>query len=629
MNDEAANQFQFEAEVQRVLSLVINSLYTNTEVFLRELISNASDALDKARYLRLTEKDDVVEAEAEAAISITVDADTKTLTIEDNGVGMSRDEVIANLGTIARSGTNEFATQFAEATKAKKKDEALDLIGQFGVGFYSVFMVASRVDVETLSVRQGAEAVLWRSSGDSYTVLPGEKTTPGTRITLHLREEAADEFTADWRIEGIVKKYSDFVMFPIRLGDKQLNKSSALWRMPRSKVSDEEHQEFFKHLTNGLLGDAPLATVHYSVDAPVQFSALVYVPERRPGDLFQMQEKRQGLRLYARRVLIQENCESVLPVYLRFLRGVVDSEDLQLNVSRETLQENRTVRTIEAQLSKQVLKQLAKLADENAERYEEFYKNFGQVLKEGVSVDYKNKDAIADLMRFETLLGGEGKLTSLKDYVDGKKDDQDGIYYITGTSREHVERSPHLEVFRKKGIDVLFMVDPIDEWVVKTLPKYGDLEFKSVVHGELKFDDDNDQPDESEKDKLEAAVKAVKAALGDKVTDVRLSSRLTETASCLVSREGDPGANMERLMKMMDDRAFQSKRMLELNPGHPVVKNLAAVVAKDPTSAHVGRWSALLYDQALLSEGVIEDPAALVRRIQDLLVQTSNAAVSE
>jgi molecular chaperone HtpG len=633
MSDDKAKpdsgEFEFKAQVQQVLSLVINSLYTHSEVFLRELISNASDALDKARFLALSDKGSVIEQEGEPAIRIDLDEEAGTLCIEDNGVGMTRDEVIENLGTIARSGTSEFVETFAKLTKNRDEDKALELIGQFGVGFYSAFMVAQRVDVETLSMREGSEAVLWRSSGaGSFHVLPGERQKPGTRITLHLKEDSK-EFSKRWRVEEIVKKYSDFVMFPIRLGDEQINESSALWRQARSSITAEQHAEFFKHITHGIQGDEPLATVHYAVDAPVQFSALLYVPERAGSDLWMMQGKqRPGLKLYAKRVLIMENCESLLPVYLRFVRGVVDSEDLQLNVSRETLQDSRTVKLIEQQLTKQVLKELSRIAEQDAERYATFWEQFGQVTKEGLSVDFKNKDDIAKLCRFESLNTEAGKRISLDAYVANKQEGQDAIWYITGAGRQQVANSPHLEVFRHKGIDVLLLVDPIDEWVVQALPSYGELELRSVLHGDLSLDDD-EGPSQEQQNKLSLAVAAIKDALGDKVDDVRLSKRLTDTASCLVSKEGDPGANLERIMKMLDQRTTEKKRILEINPEHQVVANLATLVERDAASPRIALWSEILHDQALLSEGVVESPAELVARIQQLLLDSSEAAVRE
>jgi molecular chaperone HtpG len=618
-------QFEFKAETQRVLSLVINSLYTNNEVFLRELVSNASDALDKARFLQTSERDAINEQEGDPTIDITVDSDNNTLTIEDNGVGMTREEAIDNLGTIARSGTGDFVEKMAEFAKKAKKEDALELIGQFGVGFYSVFMVASRVDVETLSMRKDSKPVLWRSTGEGkFTVLEGERTTPGTSITVHLNEDA-EEFAKKWRVEAIIKKYSDFVMFPIRVDGEVANKSSALWRMPRSQVDEEQHAEFFKHITQGRHGDKPQVTIHYSVDAPVQFSALLYIPEAAALDIFMFQKERPGLRLYAKRVLIMESCEKLLPAYLRFVRGVVDSEDLDLNVSRETLQENRTIRTIESQLTKQILKELGKISDNEEERYQTFWKQFGMVLKEGLSIDVKNKDAITDLCRFESMKSG-GELISLKEYIEQKPEGQEAIYFITGTEKAQVENSPHLEVFRKKGFDVLMMTDPIDEWVVQSIGTYSDCKLESVVHGKLEIDEEHDR-DEEDQSQLEAGAKAVALALGDKVADVRLSTRLTDTAACLVSKEGTPGANMERIMKVLDDRAEQRTRILEINPDHAIVKNLATLVARDPQSSHIQLWAELLHDQALLSEGLVEDPARLVRRLQELLTESSNTVL--
>lgn len=629
-----AEQFEFKAETQRVLSLVINSLYTHSEVFLRELISNASDALDKARFLQLSEKDAVVEVEGEPGIDITLDEEANTLVIEDNGVGMTRDEVVENLGTIAKSGTDQFAEAIGKLKDTDDKEKALELIGQFGVGFYSAFMVASRVDVETLSIRKDEKPVVWRSGGEgTYTLLEGERETPGTKITVHLKKDS-DEFAKKWRVNAIIKKYSDFVMFPIRVDGDVVNKSSALWRSPRSQVTEEQYAEFFKHVTQGRHGDKPLATIHYSVDAPVQFSALLFVPERSGMELFMLEQKKlPGLRLYAKRVLIQENCESLLPNYLRFVRGVVDSEDLTLNVSRETLQENRTVKQMEVQLTKQVLKELTRLSEDDEDAYEKLWKEFGQVIKEGVSQDFKNRELLCGLCRFETLLGEPGKLTSFREYIANMKAEQKEIFYIAGPGREHVLASPHLEVFRDKGIDVLLFVDPIDEWVAQGLASVEDHQLRSVTHGELDLGSD-DEADENEKEtegeeksQLDATIAAIKAALAPKVDEVRTTNRLTETASCLVSNKGDPGANLERIMKMIDGTAEERKRVLEVNPKHPFVKNLNKLVAMDAESDRVKVFCQLLYDQALLSEGVVEDPAKLVKRIQDLLVESSSHAV--
>ncbi|MFS8070605.1 MAG: molecular chaperone HtpG, partial [Byssovorax sp.] len=500
-----AVEMPFQAEVQQVLGLVINSLYANKEVFLRELISNASDALDKARFLQLTQKD-VTEQAGEAGISIKLDEAARTLTIADNGIGMTRDEVIQNLGTIARSGSLEFLKLNADALR-KKDAGGVQLIGQFGVGFYAAFMVADRVDVRTRSMLPGAEPTIWRSTGTgSFTVAVGEREHPGTEIVLHLKDECL-EFAKEWRIKDIIRKYSDFVQFPIHVNEELANRSKAVWSLPKSQVDAEHHAEFYRHLTGGDEGETPLLTIHWSVDAPVQFNALLYVPEKAPSDLFD--RHRKGLRLYAKRVLIVEDCEKLTPAYLRFLRGVVDSEDLSLNVSREMLQEDKTLAQIEQQLTRQVLKSLKELAESDPEKYLVFWGEFGKVLKEGLTLDWKNKDALADLCRFESMKTEAGKLISLKEYVAAMPEAQKDIYYVTGMGRRAVEQSPHLEAFRKRGYDVLFFIDPIDEWVSRALFNYEKKNLKSVAHGDVDLGEDKTEEAKPVED-VGAAVAAVK-----------------------------------------------------------------------------------------------------------------------
>ncbi len=611
-----AEEFPFQAEVQKVLALVIDSLYANKEVFLRELVSNASDALDKARLFTLTHEG-ARPQEGEPRIFIRTDEAARTLVIEDNGVGMTREEVMLNLGTIAKSGTLDFLKKHQESEKD------LRLIGQFGVGFYAAFMVADRVDVQSLSMAKEAEPVLWRSTGSgSYTVAAGDRATPGTTVTLHLKDEHKD-FLRKWRLEEVIKRYSDYVPFPIEVDGEQANKARALWTLPKSQVTAEQHAEFYKHLTEGRCGEEPLLTIHQSVDAPVQYNALLYVPAKAPFDLFK--QERQALRLYAKRVLILESCEKLTPLWMRFLRGVVDSEDLSLNVSREMLQENATLARIETQLVKQVLKSLGEMAKDDPAKYAIFWGEFGKVMKEGITIDWKNKDAILELCRFESMRTPAGEVLSLRQYVDAMPEEQKDIFYVTGIGRRAVEASPHLEGFRKKGWDVLFLVDPIDEWLVQAATDYDKRSLKSVAHGNL---DIMEPPPEGEAplDSLAGAIAAIKNALGDKVKDVRFSRRLVDSASVLVAEEGTASANMERIMKMMDDRAGQAKRILEVNPRHPVVKNLARLAATEMHSDRVKAYSQLLLDQALLAEGVVEDPAALVARIQDLLVQATSAA---
>ena len=617
----AAVELPFQAEVQQVLALVINSLYTHKEVFLRELVSNASDALDKARFLSLTRKD-VQEQVGEARITIRLDDDKRTLTVEDNGIGMTRDEVIQNLGTIARSGSLDFVKAYADA--ARSKEAGLKIIGQFGVGFYAAFMVASRVDVHTRSMLPGGEPVIWRSTGTGgFTVLSGDRENPGTEIVLHVKEDER-EYLRTARVREIVKKYSDFVQFPIYLDDELVNRSSAIWTLPKSQVTDEQHTEFFRRIT-GSDTQTPLLRVHTSVDAPVQFHALLYVPEKAPLDLFS--KERRGLRLYAKRVLIMEDCDKLTPPYLRFLRGVVDSEDIPLNVSREMLQEDRNLLQIEQQLSKSVLRALADLATNEPERYATFWAEFGRLIKEGVALDWKHKDEIADLCRFEARSTEPGKLISLKQYVAAMPADQKEIFYITGPNRRAVEEGPHLEALKKRGYDVLFFIDPVDEWVAQALLEFDKRRLKSAVHGDVDLGDATDEKAEKARVDVAGVIPLVKAALGAKVKDVRFSRRLTDSASCLVADEGDPSANMQRIMKMLDAKAEESPRILELNPSHPIIKNLSALGASDPRSERIPQWSELLFDQALLAEGIVKDPTGLVKRIQSLFTEVTTAAV--
>lgn len=620
-----AVELPFQAEVQQVLSLVINSLYANQEVFLRELISNASDALDKARFFQISHKD-ATEQVGEPTIVIKLDEEARTLTIEDNGIGMTRDEVIQNLGTIAKSGSLEFLKAHADALRASRdKGDRVDLIGQFGVGFYAAFMVAARVDVETRSMQHGAEPVLWRSGGSgTFSVLAGDRPHPGTKITLHLKDDARD-YTKAWRIKEIIRKYSDFVHFPILVNEELANRKAAIWTLPKSQVTDEQHAEFYRHVTGGYEGEKPLWHLHLSIDAPVQFHALMYLPEKAPPDLFQ--RNRHGIRLYAKRVLIVEDSDKLVPVYMRFFRGVVDSEDLSLNVSREMLQEDKAVKQIEQQITRLVLKALKEMAESDAEKYNAIWREYGKVFKEGISTDWKNRDAIADLCRFESLNTPEGQTLSLAQYVKAMPEAQKDIYYITGTTRKSLEQSPHIEAFKKRGYDVVFMTDPVDEWFVQSMHEYDKRKMKSIAHGDIDLGDDDKKDAEKANEEIKNAVAAVKKALGDRVKDVRASQRLTNSASCLVASEGDMGVNMERIMRIMGEDAPIGKRILELNPESPIVKNLNIVAGRDADNERIGLWAEMLYEQALLAEGVVNDPAKLVRHIQDLLTQASSAAV--
>jgi molecular chaperone HtpG len=614
-------ELPFQAEVQQVLALVINSLYTHKEVFLRELISNASDALDKARFLAMTRKD-VEPQVGEARISIKLDDDARTITIEDNGIGMTRDEAIQNLGTIARSGSLEFLKAYSEAAK-KNQEGGLKIIGQFGVGFYSAFMVAGRVDVRTKSMLPGAEPVLWRSTGSgTFVVVPGERQTAGTEIVLHLKEDER-EYLRLWRVKDIIKKYSDFVQFPIYVNDELVNRSSAIWALPKSQVTEEQHTEFFRRIT-GFDTQTPLLRVHLSVDAPVQFHALLYVPEKAPLDLFS--RERHGLRLYAKRILIVEESDKLAPAYLRFLRGVVDSEDIPLNVSREMLQEDKNLAQIQQQITRAVLRAMKELSETDETRYLQLWGEFGRVLKEGIAMDFRHKEEIAELCRFESKKTEAGKLISLKQYVAAMPEEQKEIYFVTGPSRKAVESGPHLEALTKRGFDVLLLTEPIDEWVVQSLGEFDKRKLKSAAHGDV---DLGESVDKAAEENVSAAITAVKGALGERVKDVRASRRLTDSACCLVAAEGEAGANMQRLMKMLDANAEDAPRILELNPTHPIVQNLNALAEKEASGESIKLWSELLFDQAQLSEGVVKDPVELVQRIQKLLTQVTTAAIAK
>lgn len=624
-------ELPFQAEVQQLLHLVVHSLYTNREVFLRELIANASDALDKARFLALTDSA-AAQRMGEPEIVIKVDRADRTIVIEDNGIGMTRDEIVTNLGTIAHSGTLEFLKR---AKDSGKTGDVGSLIGQFGVGFYSAFTVADRIDVESRSLSDpSAEPVLWRSSGEgSFTIAPADRQRPGTRVTIHVTQDA-DEFLDDWHIEALIKRYSDFVHHPIKLSDKVVNQSSALWTRPRAEITEEQYDEFFEHLQGGAAGGKPLLRMHFSADAPIQYHALLFVPPTAPFDLM-LEGKKKGIRLYARRVFVMDACESVTPQYLQFLRGVVDSEDLSLNVSREMLQDSRTLETIQKAIVKQTLKALEELADKEPEKYKTFWAEFGRLFRLGVSSDRPNQETIAKLLRYPTSKTPDGELISLKTYFDRMKDGQKAIYYLTGPSLAALQSSPHLEVFRRKDVEVLLMADPVDEWVVGALTKFMGYGLESVAHGSIdldsvaappKPDGSDDASAEGSTPQLDACLSAIRTVLGDRVKDVRISKRLTESPSCLVSDEGDMSPQMERVMRMLDREVQAPKRILEINAQHTVVKNLVTLVERDAGSDEVKTFAEVLLDQALLAEGVVPDPASLLKRMQRVLTMASEAA---
>src|SRR5437667_267825 len=565
--------FQFQAEARQVLDLMIHSLYTQKEIFLRELISNASDALDRLRFEALS-RPELIGPDEKLEIWIESDPKARTLTISDNGIGMSREEVVANIGTIAKSGTRELL----ESLRDKPSETLTTLIGQFGVGFYSAFMAADRVTL--LTRRAGEEkAVQWESSGDgTFTVTEASKFTRGTSITLHLKkfEEDAevDDFTEKWVIERIVKRYSDFVAYPIiykshdtKEPDRTLNSMKPIWTRPRSEVKDDEYKEFYKHISHDW--NEPMKTWSFRAEGRSEYQALLFVPSQAPFDLFYATSK-FGLHLYVRRVLIMEHCEDLLPPYLRFLRGVVDSADLPLNVSRQRLQEDRHIAQIRKWLTKKVLDSLEELQKNENEKYIGLWNEFGRVLKEGIS-DFDNKDKLTALFLFNSSNDAE-KPTTLKDYVARMKSDQNAIYYLTGPSRRAVENSPHLEAFKDKGYEVLYMVDPVDEMLVQWLSEFEGKALKSISKGVADLGEDKNLKEKETE--FSALTAALQTKLDDRVKEVRLSSRLTSSPACLVVSEGDVSPHLEKLLNQVKGETSKQKRIMELNPNHEIVARM-------------------------------------------------------
>ena len=619
----------FQAEVRQLLHLMIHSLYSHPEIFLRELVSNGSDAADKLRYEAL-EKPELYENDPNLAVRVAFDKDARTITISDNGIGMSRDEVIAHIGTIAKSGTREF---FASLSGDAAKDARL--IGQFGVGFYSSFIVADRV---TLTTRRAglpaAEGVRWESTGEGeYTIEPVDRPARGTEIVLHLRE-GQDDLLSRWRLASIIRKYSDHVPLPILMKkeawdeekkgwkttdeDETVNQASALWARPKQEITPEQYEEFYRHVAHD--SEAPLAHVHAKVEGRSEYTQLLYLPSHAPFDLWD-REHRHGLKLYVRRVFIMDDAEQLLPAYLRFVRGVVDSNDLPLNVSREILQESRDIEAIRSGCVKRVLSLLEDLAENQKEKYETFWKEFGKVLKEGFVEDAANKEKLAKLLRVATTnSGGEAQTVSLADYVARMKEGQTAIYYVTADSFAAASNSPHLEIFRKKGIEVVLLGDRIDEWVASALTEFDGKPMTSVAKGALDLgalvDEEEKVQAAKEADELKPLTERIAKALAGKVKEVRITHRLTESPACLVVGEGELSGNLERLLKMAGQKAPDVVPILEINPQHPFVQRLQG--APDDK---LPDWASLLFEQALLAEGAqLDDPAGFVRRMNALML---------
>lgn len=623
----------FQTEVKQLLHLMIHSLYSNKEIFLRELISNASDAADKLRFEALSAPQ-LLEGDSELKIRISFDKEANTLTIEDNAIGMSRDDVINHLGTIAKSGTAEF---FKNLSGDAKKDS--QLIGQFGVGFYSAFIVADKVEVFTR--RAGApasEGVLWSSEGEGeFDISSIEKAERGSRIVLHLKKEES-EFADGWRLRNVIKKYSDHVALPIELPKEAtdeespagaepewevVNRASALWTRPRTEIKEEEYQEFYKHVSHDF--ENPLTWSHNKVEGKLEYTSLLYVPTRAPFDLYQREAPR-GLKLYVQRVFIMDQADEFLPLYLRFIKGVVDSNDLSLNVSREILQKDPVIDSMKSALTKRVLDMLDKVAKNNAEDYQTFWDTFGQVLKEGVAEDFSNKEKIAALLRFASTQNGNDKQTvGLNQYIERMQTGQDKVYFLTGESYAQVKNSPHLEVFRKKGIEVLLLTDRIDEWLMSYLTEFAGKSFVDVARGDLDLgaldtEEDKQAQDEVAKSK-EALVARLKTALGDQVADVRVSHRLTDSPAILAIGEQDLGLQMRQILEASGQKVPESKPVFEINPAHSLVEKLDT----ETDDERFADLSLILFDQAALAAGdSLKDPAAYVQRLNKLLVELSS-----
>jgi len=619
----------FQAETSELLNLVINSLYTKKEVFLRELVSNASDALDKARIKSLTDHD-LLGDDKDLEISISTDAEAGTVTISDNGIGMSKEELTNNLGTIAKSGSKEFA-------KALSGDASKDanLIGQFGVGFYSAFLVADEVQVTSRAAKSD-EAWTWSSQAKGeFSIQAGEREGRGTSIVLHLKDDQK-EYSDGYRLSNLIKRYSDFVGYPIKLertettgeGDEAetsvttetVNKAKALWTRSKDDITDEQYEEFYKHVSHDW--EAPLARTHFTIEGSQLFTGLLFLPKRPPFDLH-MRDSASGIKLHVKRVFVMDDCDALLPEYLRFVRGVVDSDDLPLNVSREVLQQDRLVGQIKKQVTKKVLAMVEELADEREEDYLKFWGDFGKVLKEGIHSDFANKDRIAKLLRYQS--STQDAQTSLAAYIERMPEGQESIYYIAGPDADFLRSSPHIEGLKAKGYEVLFFTDPVDEWVASSLPEFEGKKLVSATKGEIELEEKSEEEAKERDETFGTLLATAKEILGERVEGIRMSDRLTDSPVCLVSGEQAAGANMERILAAAGAGAGIpgfGGRTLEINAKHPLINVINGLMGEQEHAAKVKDWVELLYDQALLTEGSkIKDPAGFAQRMNALLLQ--------
>ena len=634
-----AEKHGFQTEVKQLLHLMIHSLYSNKEIFLRELVSNASDAADKLRFKGL-ENNDLFENDADLRVRVSVDKDANTITVSDNGIGMTRDEVMTNLGTIAKSGTKEFISQLSGDQSKDSK-----LIGQFGVGFYSSFIVSDNVTVRTRAAgADKAQGVEWKSAGDGeFTVADIDKTSRGTDIILHLKDDAK-EYADDWKLREIINTYSDHLSIPVQMwkapteasegpdGEKiegkpgeweTINSGQALWTREKSDISDDEYKEFYKTVAHDF--DEPLLWSHNKVEGKSEYTSLLYIPKRAPWDLWN-RDSQKGIKLYVQRVFIMDDAEQFMPTYLRFVKGLIDSNDLPLNVSREILQDNRITRSMRQASTKKVLSMLSKLAKNDAHKYADFWDNFGQVLKEGPAEDHGNAEKVASLLRFaSTHEDSDKQRVSLDDYISRMQDNQDKIYYIVADSYEAAKNNPALEIFRKKGIEVILMFDRIDEWLMSHLNEYSEKQFHSVTRGDLDLGDMDDEEVKKAHEETEKAfagtVERFTSALGDQVKSVRATHRLTDSPACIVTDENDMSTQMAKLMEAAGQKVPETKYIFELNPEHALVKR----IAEEQDEARFADWADLLLQQATLAErGSLKDPGSYVRKLNQMMLDLTN-----
>lgn len=632
MTEHHKQKIEFKAETKKLLDILVHSLYTSKEIFLRELISNASDALDKLRF-ESNKGTDIEDKDLPLEIKVAFDDKKNTITITDTGIGMTRDELIANIGTIAKSGSEEFLKQLSES-----KEAVNNIIGRFGIGFYSVFMVAKEVVIKTKSYKKDEPAVEWKSDGlGDYEIADiDEKINRGTIIEIYLKEETK-EFSEKYRLESIIKQHSNFISFPIYLENEKVNTIAAVWREPKSSIKKEQYDEFYKFLTYD--SEEPLETIHTSVDAPIQFNSLLFIP-KKSYEYWRFNRDDYGLDLYVRRVLIQHQNKDLLPEYLSFVKGVVDSEDLPLNISRETLQENVIFSKIASSITSNILSHLIKVAKDSPERYAEFWKEHGKILKLGYT-DYANAEKYQQLLRFSSSLSKDEKeLVSLEDYVDRMKKDQKEIYYALGSNKEAIDLNPHLEIFKAKGLEVLYLYDPVDEFVVTSIRKHKDFDFKSVDGVDLKELDKledvekKDEPKQTlskEDDKqFGKLLLRIKEILGDKVTEVTESKRLKDSPSCLINSDDAMSSTMQKILKMSNQGMVMpaQKRLMEINKNHKLIRNLLSVFKKNSNDQFIVDTAEQLYESALLLEGNLDDPHKLVNRLNKMLTEASELYAS-